>query len=266
MPPLRFHRRGRGRGLLSRHDPSTASTPQRALRTVLVLAALAALWFGGRSLGGYVPRFADWVDRQGAWGPIVFILGYALAAVAFLPGSLLTLAAGALFGLAFGTLYAFLGATLGASLAFLVARYLARGAIEKRIAGNAKFAAIDRAVGQEGFKIVALLRLSPVFPFNLLNYALGLTRVPFLPYLAASFAMLPGTLLYVYYGKAAGSLAAAAGGAKPQGGTAGTALLAVGLAATLAVTAYVTRLAGRALRREIGDEGEGDASPEKNDA
>jgi uncharacterized membrane protein YdjX (TVP38/TMEM64 family) len=227
--------------------------PKRVVTIVLGLAVLGGLLYAGRKAGGYVPQFAAWVADQGAWGPIVFILGYAVATVAFIPGSLLTLAAGAIFGLAFGTLYTFLGATLGSGLAFLVARYLARGAIERKIAGNAKFAAIDRAVGKEGFKIVALLRLSPIFPFNLLNYSLGLTRVPFLQYMAAALAMLPGTLLYVYYGKAAGSLAAAAGGAKPQGGTAGTVLLVVGLLATIAVTAFVTRLASRALKKEIGE-------------
>lgn len=228
--------------------------PKRIFLIVIGLAVVGGLLYGGRQAGAYVPKFAAWVAEQGAWGPILFILGYALATVAFIPGSLLTLAAGAIFGLAFGTLYTFLGATLGSGLAFLVARYLARGAIEKKIAGNAKFAAIDRAVGKEGFKIVALLRLSPIFPFNLLNYSLGLTKVPFLQYLAACFAMLPGTLLYVYYGKAAGSLAAAAGGAKPQGGTAGTVLLVVGLVATIGVTAFVTRLASRALKKEIGDD------------
>jgi uncharacterized membrane protein YdjX (TVP38/TMEM64 family) len=174
-----------------------------------------------------------------------------VATVAFIPGSLLTLAAGAIFGLAKGTLYTFLGATLGATAAFLVARYLARGAIEKKIAGNPRFAAIDRAVGREGFKIVALLRLSPVFPFNLLNYSLGLTRVKLLHYATASIAMLPGTLLYVYYGKAAGSLAALAGGAETRKGTESWILLGVGLLATIGVTAYVTRLAGRALKSEL---------------
>src|SRR5262249_19572918 len=156
----------------------------------------------------------------------------------------------AVFGVLWGTVYTLIGATLGASLAFLVARYLARGAIEKRIAGNARFLAIDRAVGREGFKIVALLRLSPVFPFNLLNYSLGLTRVRFGSYFAACAAMLPGPLLYVYYGAAAGSLASAlAGGAKHKG-TGSSVLLGVGLAATLIVTTYVTRLAGRALREQ----------------
>ena len=217
------------------------------------LVAVIGLILAGRQAGAYVPRFAQWVAGLGVWGPIVFILGYAVAAVAFIPGSLLTLAAGAIFGLAKGTVYTLIGATLGASAAFLVARYGARGAIERRIAGNAKFAAIDKAVGREGFKIVALLRLSPIFPFNLLNYALGLTQVSFWPYVAASIAMLPGTLLYVYYGKAAGSLAALAGGAKTEKGTGDWVVLGLGLVATIVVTTFVTRLAGKALRQEIGD-------------
>ena len=234
-----------------------AATPvskgKLVLYIVLGLAILAGLFLAGRQAGGYVPRFAQWVEGLGVWGPVVFILGYAVAAVAFIPGSLLTLAAGAIFGLAKGTVYTLIGATLGACAAFLVARYGARGAIERRIAGNAKFAAIDRAVGREGFKIVALLRLSPVFPFNLLNYALGLTKVRFWQYAAASIAMLPGTLLYVYYGKAAGSLAALAGGAKTEKGPGSWVVLGLGLVATIVVTTFVSRLAGKALRQEIGD-------------
>lgn len=234
--------------------PKNASGSRRKL--VLTLAAVlgvAVLIVLGRRAGQYIPQFAAWVDGLGFWGPVVFVLGYAVATVAFIPGSLLTLAAGAIFGLARGTLYTLLGATLGAAAAFLVARYLARAAIERRIAGNPRFAAIDRAVGREGFKIVALLRLSPVFPFNLLNYSLGLTRVRFLDYLLASIAMLPGTLLYVYYGKAAGSLAAVAGGTQPERGTAHWITLGLGLAATVAVTTFITRLAGRTLRQEIGE-------------
>lgn len=239
--------------------PRRASRARLALYLGAALVAAVALVAGGRSLIGPLHRFAAWVQELGIWGPVVFILGYAAATVAFAPGAVLTLAAGALFGLFYGTVYTLAGATLGASLAFLVSRYVARRAVEHRIAANPRFQAIDRAVGREGFKIVALLRLSPVFPFNLLNYALGLTRVRFLDYFAASAAMLPGTLLYVYYGKAAGSLAAAfAGGAgAPAAGgqskAASWALLAVGLLATVAVTTYVTRLAGKALRQELGE-------------
>lgn len=141
--------------------PPARSRGKLVLYIVVGAAVLAALFLAGRQAGAYVPRFAQWVEGLGVWGPVVFILGYAVAAVAFIPGSLLTLAAGAIFGLVKGTIYTLIGATLGAGAAFLVARYLARGAIERRIAGNAKFAAIDKAVGREGFKIVALLRLSP---------------------------------------------------------------------------------------------------------
>ncbi|HEX4960548.1 MAG TPA: VTT domain-containing protein, partial [Thermoanaerobaculia bacterium] len=118
------------------------------------LAVVAGVILAGRQAVGPVLRFAAWVEGLGAWGPIVFILGYVIATVAFLPGSVLTLAAGFIFGLARGTLYTFIGATIGASFAFLIARYVARGAIERKIAGNPKFAAVDRAVGREGFKIV----------------------------------------------------------------------------------------------------------------
>lgn len=235
-------------------DKKPASRGKLVLTLSIVAVVLAALILGGRQAGQYLPQFAAWVEGLGFWGPLVFVLGYAVATVAFIPGSLLTLAAGAIFGLVQGTLYTFLGATLGASAAFLVARYGARGAIERRIAGNPRFAAIDRAVGREGFKIVALLRLSPVFPFNLLNYSLGLTKVRFVHYVLASVAMLPGTLLYVYYGKAAGSLAAVAGGAQAERGPEYWVTLGLGLVATIAVTTVITRLAGRALRQEIGDE------------
>jgi uncharacterized membrane protein YdjX (TVP38/TMEM64 family) len=233
----------------------TARRPRgRLVLTLLAaLAAIAVLIVAGRYLGGYVPRFAQWVQSLGVWGPVVFILGYAAATVAFVPGVVLTLAAGAIFGLLWGTLYTLIGATLGASLAFLVARYVARGAIEKRIAGNPRFQAIDRAVEREGFKIVALLRLSPIFPFNLLNYSLGLTRVRFGAYFAACIAMLPGTILYVYYGAAAGNLASALSGGGKGKGAGSWVLLGVGLLATVAVTAYVTRLAGRALRQQLDE-------------
>lgn len=233
--------------------PQRRSKARLILYIVIALAVVAGLTLAGQQAGGVVIRFAEWVNGLGVWGPIVFILGYAIATVFFLPGSLLTLASGAIFGLVKGTIYSLIGATLGASAAFLVARYLARRAIERKIAGNAKFAAIDKAVGREGFKIVSLLRLSPAFPFNLLNYALGLTKVRFLPYLAACAAMLPGTLLYVYYGKALGSLAALASGAKTQKGPEFWAFLGIGLVATIVVTAFVTRLAGKALRQQIDE-------------
>jgi uncharacterized membrane protein YdjX (TVP38/TMEM64 family) len=221
-------------------------------KIALALAAVAGLVLLGRAAGGYIPAFAGWVDGLGVWGPLVYIAGYVVAVVAFVPASLLTLAGGAIFGVPAGTAYVFVAATLGSSLAFLVSRHAARGWVERRVAGDPRFAAIDRAVGREGRKIVFLLRLSPAFPFNLLNYALGLTRVRFADYLVAALGMLPGTLLYVYSGKVAGDVAALAGGAPAARGAGGTALLVVGLVATVGVTTLVTRIARRALAEATG--------------
>lgn len=230
--------------------PQAAASPARPiLRTALLaIAAVALLYFLGRWGGRYVPQFTAWVRDLGPMGPIAFILGYVLAAVVGIPGSLLTLAAGAIFGLWFGVAYVFVGATLGSAAAFLVSRYVARGLVERRVAGNARFQSIDRAIAADGRKIVFLLRLSPVFPFTLLNYALGLSRVRFGDYLIASVGMLPGTMLYVYYGKLAGDVAAVAGGVAPARGAGYYTVLGLGLAATIAVTAVITRAARRALQ------------------
>ena len=216
------------------------------LVTVVLLVSI------GRQVGGRLPQFAQWVDGLGIWGPVVFVAGYAGATVAFVPGSVLTLAAGAIFGLVRGVAYVMVGATIGASLAFLVARYIARSAIEQRLQGNNRFAAIDRAVGREGRKIVFLLRLSPVFPFNLLNYALGLTNVRFIDYFIACLGMIPGSLLYIYYGKLAGDVAQLAGGAAVGRGAEYYAVLLLGLVATVVVTTIVTRTARRALQEATG--------------
>ncbi len=223
-------------------------------KLVLGVGLLAALLYLGRSAGGYVPIFAEWVDGLGVLGPIAFIFGYAVAVVAFIPGSVMTLVAGAIFGLAEGTLYVIVAATLGSTLAFLLARHAARAAIERRIEGDERFAAIDRAIGAEGLKIVFLLRLSPVFPFNLLNYALGLTQVRLVDYFVASIGMLPGTLLYVYAGKVAGDVAAVAGGQAGEKGVGDWLVLGLGLIATAVVTVLVTRIARRALAVATGED------------
>lgn len=227
----------------------TTSKGGGLLRIGLAVLVLGVLFVLGKEAGAYVPRFAAWVDGLGFWGPLVFMAGYATATVALVPGSLLTLAAGAIFGIGEGFLYVFFAASLGATVAFLVSRYFARSAIEQRLAGNEKFSAIDRAVGDEGMKIVFLLRLSPVFPFNLLNYGLGLTKVSLCKYVVAHLGMMPGTLLYVYYGKLVGDVAALAGGVHAERGGAYWTVLIVGLVATLVVTTMITRTARHALRR-----------------
>lgn len=217
-------------------------------RLLVALVALVALFFVGDDVAAYIPAFANWVEGLGFWGPVVYAIGYAAATVAMVPGSLLTLAAGAVFGLAKGIATVFIGASAGATMAFLVSRYAARSWVEHRLEGHDRFAAIDEAIGEEGLKIAVLLRLSPVFPFNLLNYALGLTRISLRDYVIAHLGMLPGTLLYVYYGRVAGVVAEVATGVESGRGVGYWTSLILGLAATIVVTAIVTRIAGRALR------------------
>lgn len=189
----------------------------------------------------------DWVGQLGPWGAIIFIAIYVVATVLFIPGSVLTLGAGAVFGVMWGSVYVSIGSTLGATAAFLVGRYLARDTIARRIEGNERFAAIDKAVASEGWKIVGLTRLSPVFPFTLLNYAFGLTRVKLGHYVLASWiGMMPGTVMYVYLG----SLAKAATGERMRT-TGEWVLYGVGLLATVVVTVFVTRIAKQALAKKI---------------
>lgn len=233
-------------------DKAESSAGGGALKIALLAVAGVGLYFLGGKAAALLPQFAGWVEGLGFWGPVVFVFAYALGVVGFVPGSILTLAAGAIFGLAEGTLYVFVAASLGACAAFLVSRYLARAMIEKRIEGNAKFAAIDRAAEEEGRKIVFLLRLTPAVPFSLLNYALGLTRVRFSDYALACIGMLPGTILYVYYGTALRSVADLASGQSVEKGAEFYIFLAVGLAATIAVTAVVTKMARKALDEATG--------------
>ncbi len=218
----------------------------------LGVLAVVALFFFGRLAGDYVPGFVARVEALGAWGPLALVAAYLLGTVAFVPGSILTLAAGALFGLVRGTAYAFAGATLGAAAAFLIARYLARRPVEKRIGDDPRFRRLDESIGREGRRVVFLLRLSPVFPFALLNYALGLTRVSFADYLVASVGMLPGTLLYVYQGVVVGEITSL-GAAGVERGAGYYVVLFLGLVATVVVTVLVTRLARRALSEENPD-------------
>lgn len=214
------------------------------LGAVLAVAALLLL---GRTLGSALTDLTARLQALGPWGPVAFIALYIIACVTAIPGSILTLAAGAIFGLAGGVAAAFTGAMLGSTAAFLLARTVARGAVARRIGDDPRFAAIDSAIAARGRVIVFLVRLSPVFPFSLLNYAFGLTRVSLGDYLLGGLGMLPGTVLYVYYGKVAGDVAALAAGSSAPKGPGYYAVLALGLVATIAVTIVVTRTARRAL-------------------
>jgi uncharacterized membrane protein YdjX (TVP38/TMEM64 family) len=218
------------------------------LLALIAAAVLAAILLPVREL---LTSFLERVRGLGAWGPVLLAAAYVPAALLFVPGSLLTLGAGFLFGVVTGTLAVSVGSVLGASAAFLAGRTLARPWVEHRMARSPRFRALDEAVGGQGFTIVLLTRLSPLFPFNLLNYAYGVTRVRFRDYFLASWiGMLPGTVLYVYLGSAVKSLADLAAG-HVEGGGGRKAFFALGLLATVAVTVTVTRIARRALRERV---------------
>jgi uncharacterized membrane protein YdjX (TVP38/TMEM64 family) len=226
-------------------------TPGRVLAVIVAIAAIAAIVLAGRRLGGEVTAILDRISALGPAAPAAFIAIYVVACVMFVPGSILTIGAGVLFGVVRGSIYVSIGATLGATAAFVLGRYLMRDWVARRIERNARFRAIDDAVGREGWKIVALTRLSPVFPFNLLNYAFGLTNVSLLDYVAASWAgMIPGTVLYVYIGSLSGDLARAASRGAQTRPAGAWVLNVVGFVATLAVAIYATRIGARALREK----------------
>jgi uncharacterized membrane protein YdjX (TVP38/TMEM64 family) len=222
-------------------------------RALLLLAVVLLLATAGLILPvrEYLSAALGWMasHRESSW--LAFIALYVLATVCMVPGLILTVAAGAIFGLLRGVVLVSAASVLGASAAFFIGRTVARGWAQRRIAAWPRFRALDGALTARGFWIVLLTRLSPLFPFNLLNYAYGVTAVRPRDYIAASWlGMLPGTVVYVYAGSAAASLAQAlAGGAHP--GRSGALLIALGLAATVAVAVLVTRLARAQLEREL---------------
>lgn len=215
-----------------------------ALALVLVALSAAASFLPVKE---WMKSFTDFVRGHGVLGVLLFIGAYALATVCFLPGLIFTIAAGLVYGALGGTAVASMGATIGAALAFLVGRYLFRQRIEKFAARNKRFKAVDQAIGKRGWKIIALLRLSPLIPFNLSNYFYGVTAIPFWPYLLASWAgMLPGTFLYAYLG--------AIGQAGLEGGKSSHSSwqwvsLGVGLIATVVVSIVIGRISKNALAK-----------------
>ncbi len=185
--------------------PTSTDAPQAGRknipwRAIILLAAVATIMAASPflGLGEKIGRLQGWIEGAGFWGPVVFILLYVAATVAALPGSAISIVAGVIFGAFWGSVLVINAATLGAALAFLVGRYLARDAVSKWLAGREKFQRLDKLTEEQGAIIVAVTRLVPLFPFNLLNYAFGLTRVRFLTYVGWSWlCMLPGTVLYV---------------------------------------------------------------------
>jgi len=222
----------------------------KLIGVILIVAALVVLFkiFNGQLL---LRNALDWISGQGMLGAVIYILLYILATVFMMPGSVLTLGAGVIYGVVWGSILVSVAATSAATAAFLVGRYFARDWVSKKIEGNEKFKAIDTAVAKEGWKIVGLTRLSPIFPFNLLNYAYGLTKVSLKDYFFASWiGMIPGTIMYVYIGSLAGDLTRL--GAEGHTKTMGEWILyVVGLTATVVVTVYVTRVAKKALAGKV---------------
>lgn len=191
-----------------------------------------------------------WVESLGSFRPLAFILIYNVATVMFIPAAVLTMAGGVLFGVVWGSIYVAIAATLGATVAFTIGRYLCQDAVCRLIQDHPKFQALDKAVAQSGFKIVLLTRLSPIFPFNLLNYAFGVTQVSLRDYILGSLGMIPGTVMYVYLGVLIGDIAMLGQTDRSIGAEAQTVqwvIRGVGLMATVFVTIYLARIAKKAL-------------------
>jgi len=215
----------------------------------IVLVAVIVGWFF-LPVKEWSNSFQSWIRDLGAWGWLIFAGVYVVATVLLVPVSVLTVAAGLAFGLAVGFPVVVVSATIGATLAFLISRYLAHQRVDSLVAGRPKFKAVKAAVSEGGWKVVGLLRLSPVFPFNLQNYFYGVTDVKIGHYVAATFfGIMPGTLLYVYLG-AAGKAASGEGGGALQ-----WTFFAVGLIATIVVAVIVTKKAKAKLREHgVGDD------------
>jgi uncharacterized membrane protein YdjX (TVP38/TMEM64 family) len=199
----------------------------------------------------WIADFIQWVQGFGALGTIIFGAFYVAGVVLFFPGILLTTAAGALYGVVIGTLIVSPASVLGATLAFVIARYFARDWVHRKLEQHPTFGAIDRAIGKKGFRVILLLRLQPLLPFNLLNYALGLTGVSLRDYVIASFiGMFPATVLYVYLGSIVQNLTELLHGHLPASGLRNV-LFWIGLAATIVLVWYIGRIARKALKEEL---------------
>lgn len=232
----------------SQEHPRSPPAIKLAILVVVIAAVLVAGYF--LDIQSKLKRGLDWIEGSGPIGFVVFFVLYILACVFLVPGTILTLFAGATWGLGWGFIIASISSTTGAAAAFVVGRYFARDWVANKVADNVRFEAIDDAVAREGWKIVALTRLSPVFPFNLQNYAYGLTKVSLIHYVLASWiGMIPGTVMYVYLGTVAGQAA------KGENAPGQWVLTTIGLVATVLVTVLITRIARRALQTKVEEEG-----------
>lgn len=239
------------------NEPTKGGNAKLIVAGVVAAALMVLVWVFRVRLQSEIRSLQDWIQGAGWIGVIVYILSYAIATVAFLPGWILTVGGGLVFGLVKGSLLASVSSVLGATCAFVLGRSLLRSTVEKKISGSESFSAIDRAIAERGWKIVLLIRLSPAFPFNLLNYALGLTSVRLDHYIFASWiGMFPGTVMYVYLGSLGDFFAS-----DREKTVFEKVALFIGLLATVAVSIFVARVARNALRESSLSAAEGESGP-----
>ena len=217
------------------------------LKTVARAAGIAVPIVGGVMIGQLVapwlPAFSEWVHSLGFWAPVAFLGAYVLAVVLMMPAFLFTMAAGAVFGVVYGSILVVCGALIGGSTAFLIGRYLARDFVQQRVAKNAMLSAIDRVIGEDGLRLVFLLRLSPAVPFVLTNYAMGITRVRLRDFVIGTLGLTPIIVAYAAFGSASSA------GARGDGSAAVSPLvLGAGIIATVLLGLLLARIVQRALR------------------
>ncbi|MBA3563027.1 MAG: TVP38/TMEM64 family protein [Gammaproteobacteria bacterium] len=245
---------------MSVDEAGTTGLPWKWIAGGIVVLALAAAWYF-LPVEEWAAAFDQWIQQLGVWGGVVFAAVYVLATVLVMPAWPLTVVAGLAYGVAIGFPLVLVSATVGATLAFLVARYLLRQQVEKKLGERNLFRAVDRAISDKGWRVVGLLRLSPVVPFNLQNYLYGITGIRFWHYVAATFiGMMPGTLMYVYFG-AAGMAAVGGGSESGEGDTLKWSFFAAGLVATIVVAVIVTRRARQELDKIIDEDSGSNEAP-----
>jgi uncharacterized membrane protein YdjX (TVP38/TMEM64 family) len=196
-------------------------------------------------------NLVEWINGLGAIAPLIFILAYVVITVSFLPASVVTLGAGFVFGVVKGSILVFIGAMLGATAAFLIGRFIARDWIEKKVAGNQFFSALDNAIAQEGLKLIFLIRLSPAFPFNLLNYALGLTKVSLSDYVLGTTGIIPGTIMYVYLGSLISDIATLGAGETPSNPIISWIIKILIFVTVASISLYIAKIARQALKDAV---------------
>ncbi len=218
---------------------------------LVAAAVMAAVFF---PVADGIVGLVHWMRGAGLEGALTYIVVFAVAAVLMVPGGLLTIGAGMAYGPLWGTVLASPASVLGATLAFILGRTVLRDILARRLAADPRFGAVHAAIGRHGLRIVLLLRLSPILPYNVLNYALGASSITLRDYVLGSFVgMLPGALLYAYLGSLIGDVASLSTVDASDVRWARHALAVLGLTATLFVSVFVTRVARRALAAEIAE-------------